>query len=165
MSRFTENLGVIPRAAKLTAWIVSVGLAALILYLGIYPPPGSQPLPPAGVVFLPILAFAFPFAIIMFVGYVHGDAKRRGMRYVMWTMLAIFVPYMIGIILYFSLRDPLPSTCPKCSASVLSQLTFCPNCGTTVKPACPQCGKRVETGWSNCGHCGTKLPDIPQRAA
>ena len=75
MSRFTENLGVIPRAAKLTALIISLGLAALILYLCIYPPPGSKPLPPAARVFLPILAFAIQFAIIMFIGYVHGDAK------------------------------------------------------------------------------------------
>jgi len=165
MSKFAENLGVIPRAAKLTASIISLGLAALVLYLCSYPPPGSKPLPRAAMVFLPILAFAIQFAFIMFIGYVYGDAKRRGMRYVMWTLLAIFVPYMIGIILYFSLRDPLPSTCPKCSASVLSRLTFCPSCGTTVKPVCPQCGKQVETGWHNCGHCGAKLPDVPQREA
>jgi len=165
MSKFQEILGVIPRAAKLTAGIISLGLAALVLYIAFYPPRGSKPLPAGGTVFLPILTFAIPFTIIMFYGYVYGDAKRRGMRHVMWTLLAIFIPNAIGIILYFILRDPLPFICPKCSASVLSRFTFCPSCGTPVKPVCPQCGNRIEIGWSNCGHCGRKLPDVPQRAA
>jgi len=165
MSKFTEHLGVIPRAAKLAALIISLGFTAFVLYMCFYPPPGSKPLPAAGMVFLPILAFAIPFAIIMLVGYVYGDARRRGMRYVMWTLFAIFVPNAIGIILYFILRDPLPSTCSRCSASVSSKFTFCPSCGTPAKPVCPQCGKQVEIGWSNCGHCGAKLPAVPQRAA
>ena len=165
MSKFHEILGVIPRGAKTAAGIISLGLAACVLYMAFYPPRGSKPMPAGGAVFLPILAFAIPFAIIMFFGYVYGDARRRGMRYVMWTLLAIFVPNAIGIILYFILRDPLPSTCPKCSASVPSKFTFCPSCGIPVKPVCSQCGNRVETGWRNCGHCGAKLPDVPQQEA
>jgi hypothetical protein len=102
---------------------------------------------------------------ILLLGYIYGDAKRRGMRQVMWTLLAIFIPDAIGIILYFILRDPLPVTCPQCGASVLSKYTFCPNCGTAAKPVCPQCGKPIESSWSNCGHCGAKLAGVPQRAA
>jgi hypothetical protein len=101
---------------------------------------------------------------ILLLAYIYGDAKRRGMRYVMWTLLAIFIPDAIGIILYFILRDPLPATCPQCGASVLSKYTFCSCCGAPVKPICPQCGKPIDIGWSNCGHCGAKLPGIPKRA-
>ena len=35
----------------------------------------------------------------------------------MWTLLAIFIKTYIGIILYFLLRDPLPTPCPKCGLS------------------------------------------------
>src|SRR5258706_15926360 len=48
------------------------------------------------------------------VGYVYGDARRRGMRHVMWMLLAILVPNGIGIILYFILRDPMPVYCSRC---------------------------------------------------
>ncbi|MFZ0636584.1 MAG: sigma-70 family RNA polymerase sigma factor [Candidatus Acidiferrales bacterium] len=90
---------------------------------------------------------------------------RRGMRHVMWTLLAIFIPDGIGMILYFILRDPPPVTCPSCRSNVLSKYTFCPNCGTSLKPICPQCGKPVELTWSNCGNCGSKLPGITPRTA
>lgn len=162
MSKFNEILDVIPRAAKATAGIISIGLAALVLYVAFYPAKGGEPLPAVGQVLLPILTFAVTFVGIMLYGYIYGDAKRRGMRYAMWTLLAIFIPYAIGIILYFILRDPLPSICPTCSAKVLSKHTFCPSCGTSVRPVCPQCGKRIESEWSNCGYCGTKLPNVSQ---
>jgi hypothetical protein len=164
MSKLSENLKVIPGPAKIIAWIASLGLAGLIAYVLVFPP-DKKPTPVAAQAILPILVFAVVFVIVMLEGYVYGDAKRRGMRYVMWTLLAIFVPDAIGIILYFVLRDPLPVTCPKCGTSVVSKLTFCPSCGTSVKPTCPQCGKPVDLSWKNCGHCGAALPGVPQRAA
>ncbi|HXW17835.1 MAG TPA: zinc ribbon domain-containing protein [Candidatus Acidoferrales bacterium] len=164
MSKFTDNLAVIPRVAKVIAWIAALGSGAGIAYLTSFPPDG-KPVPPAARVLMPILVAVVVLVLIHLIGYVYGDAKRRGMRYVMWTLLAIFVPDSIGIILYFILRDPLPVNCPKCGASVLSKYTFCPSCGTSVKPTCPQCGKPVEPTWRNCGHCGAPLPGVPQRAA
>jgi hypothetical protein len=165
MSKFQDNLSVIPRGAKVTAWIISLGVAALVSVLPRIPPNDNEHLPLAVRVLLPILSFTVLFVIIMLDGYVYGDARRRGMRYVMWTLLAIFVPDAIGVILYFILRDPMPVSCPSCSASVLSKFTFCPSCGTSVKPVCSNCGKPVEIAWSNCAHCGSKLPSTPQRAA
>ena len=32
----------------------------------------------------------FLFVLVVLIGYVNGDAKRRGMRHVLWTLLAIF---------------------------------------------------------------------------
>ncbi len=104
-----------------------------------------------------------PFAVIvilayaLLLGYIHGDAKRRRMRHVLWTLLAIFIPNGIGIILYFVLRDPLPIYCTRCGGVISANHTFCPHCGASVKPACPKCGRAVETGWSTCPYCGTKL--------
>ena len=154
-----ETLSVIPRGAKALATIVSLCLAGLIVVIAQHPAKNGHPLGPTGKVLLPLFMFAVTFFGIMLYGYIFGDAKRRGMRYVVWTLLALLIPYAIGIILYFILRDPLPSICPACGTKVLSKHTFCVSCGTRVKPACPQCGKQVESGWSNCGNCGAKLPN------
>jgi RNA polymerase subunit RPABC4/transcription elongation factor Spt4 len=89
------------------------------------------------------------------------DAKRRGMRYVMWTLLAIFIPDAIGIILYFILRDPLPKPCTGCGAAVKPGFTYCPKCGTEVRPACSSCGKAIEPDWLNCAYCGKKIAVAP----
>jgi hypothetical protein len=162
MSKLHEILNVIPRAAKALAAIISLAFAALVVYAEFHPARGGQSLPPAAAVLMPILVFAFLFVLIMLCGYVYGDAKRRGMRYVMWTLLAIFVPDAIGIILYFILRDPLPSVCRTCGARVLVKHAFCPGCGSPARPLCPQCGKPIELDWSNCGFCGAKLPHLRQ---
>ena len=165
MSRFQDNLSVIPRAAKVTAWIVALGCAVLVGILSTFPPDHSEPIPLVGRILLPMLAFATFFIYIALNVYVYGDSKRRGMRYVMWTLLAIFIPDAIGIILYFILRDAMPVTCPSCGTSVLSKFTFCPSCGTSVKPTCSHCGKAVDLAWTHCGHCGSTLPGhIPRTA-
>lgn len=93
----------------------------------------------------------------LLIGYVCGDARRRGMRYVMWTLLAIFLANGIGIILYFILRDPLLAYCPRCGAGVQSSHTFCPRCGAGVQPACQGCHRIIQPGWTHCAWCGNQL--------
>jgi len=93
----------------------------------------------------------------LLVGYVYGDARRRGMRYIMWTLLAIFLPNGIGIILYFILRDPLPVHCTRCGAGVQATHAFCPRCGAGVQPACQGCHRILQPGWTHCAWCGNQL--------
>jgi len=94
---------------------------------------------------------------VLVVGYVYGDARRRGMHHVLWTLLAIFIPNAIGIILYFILREPIPVPCPSCGAPARKGHAFCAGCGTAVRVACPQCRQPVEPGWRNCARCGAAL--------
>jgi RNA polymerase subunit RPABC4/transcription elongation factor Spt4 len=163
MSRFSEELKVIPRAARIVAAIAYISMTALFAGLWRFGNPSDfagQPL--AAKLLLTCLAGIFMAIYVLLIGYVNGDAKRRGMRYVMWTLLAIFIPNAIGIILYFILRDPPLKPCPRCSQIVRPGFTFCPHCGDSLQPTCPSCGKGVERGWSNCPRCGTKLPsDAP----
>jgi hypothetical protein len=107
-----------------------------------------------GWLLLPALFF---FVSSLLVGFVYADAKRRGMRHVMWAWLAA-VPYFIGVILYFILRDRLPDACPHCGKEVRQDFAFCPVCGASLHPICPQCGKSLQQGWKNCPHCGILLP-------
>ncbi len=166
MSTWSERIGVIPRTAKVVAVLLGIGFGCLIAVLSHLPPSHNEaPLPAAAKVILPLAMAIVVLIYVLLIGFVYGDSKRRGMRYVMWTLLATFLPDAIGIILYFILRDPLPVICPHCSTKVLSKFTFCPSCGTSLKPTCPHCGQAVEPTWSNCGHCGTKLPGPQPRTA
>lgn len=110
------------------------------------------------------MAFSFGIPVLMFVyivllGYVYGDAKRRGMRAGMWVLPAILIPNMIGFILYFILRDPITKPCPQCGKGVAAGFAYCPSCGATLAQICPNCHKKVEPHWSHCAHCGGQLPN------
>jgi hypothetical protein len=164
MSRFTKELRVIPKAA----WIVAcfINLCCLLpMFLFVAPtdpevgkwPHWGQALCLGGM-------FLFMGAWVALIGYVYGDAKRRQMRYVMWTLLAIFVPNAIGMILYFILRDPLPKPCPGCGHIEKAGFPFCPRCGALLQPTCSTCSKAVDPTWANCAHCGRRLPEPAARA-
>jgi len=159
MSRFREELRVIPKATRVIACIAYVVLATLIL-LGIRfsGDPETAHLPLAGQLALTFLVPVLLFVLVLLIGYIYGDAKRRQMRYILWTLLAIFIPDAIGIILYFILRDPLPRRCATCGGMVLAKFVFCPHCGASTQPTCPQCGKPVEPAWANCPYCAASLP-------
>ena len=77
----------------------------------------------------------------------------------MWVLLAIFIPNMIGFILYFILRDPILKPCPQCGKGVGPGFAYCPSCGATLAQTCPNCHRTVEPHWSHCGHCGSRLPN------
>jgi RNA polymerase subunit RPABC4/transcription elongation factor Spt4 len=166
MSRFTEELSVIPKTARIIAGIVcAIAMVAWILIFRYSGDAGMQSMPLAGKIAL-IIGCGVMLAIsVLLIGYINGDAKRRGMRYVMWTLLAMFIPNGIGVILYFILRDPILKPCPQCGHIVRPGFTFCPHCGTSLQPTCPNCGKGVEPGWANCPQCGSKLPGLSRPAA
>jgi hypothetical protein len=108
-------------------------------------------------ILVPIVPPLLMAAFTVLIGYVYGDARRRGMRYVMWTLLAIFIPDGIGVILYFILRDPVPCYCSKCGSPAKQGYAFCPSCGASILPACSQCHRAGQPGWSHCAWCGAKL--------
>ena len=94
---------------------------------------------------------------ILLVGYVYGDARRRGMRYVMWTLLSIFLFWGVGIILYFILREPLLGFCSKCGSPANHGFAYCPRCGAGLRPSCPACHRVIEGPWAHCAWCGAKV--------
>ena len=119
MSRFDQEWALVPDGARWTAALVCLAVTALMgrhLPAARAPGEGRQ----GGAHPLAVLpcsrsiGVAFLGAYVLLVGYVYGDARRRGMNHVLWTLLAIFIPNAIGIILYFILRDPVPVPCPTC---------------------------------------------------
>jgi Double zinc ribbon len=165
MSRFSQEMKVIPRAAWITGILLYLAMTTPLFFLAVSRDPDFKGWPAWGRVLFAYGPTLLVIPVIALFGYVYGDAKRRGMRYVMWTLLAIFIPQSIGVILYFVLRDPLPKPCPNCALPVKRGFTFCPNCGAATQPTCPACGKGVEFSWMNCPHCGGKLPSSGTQAA
>jgi RNA polymerase subunit RPABC4/transcription elongation factor Spt4 len=162
---FWGSLKIIRPAPWTIAVILFFGMQVLFHFV-VWPesdPNEMAKMPEALKWILPALAGAVLAAWVLLVGFVYVDAKRRGMRQVMWTLLAIFIPNAIGIILYFLLRDPLPSPCPKCNRLVPRAFSFCPNCGTELMRVCKACHRKLEPGWVNCAYCGTPTGAAAQR--
>ena len=157
MSRFPDEMKVIPVTAWVLAVVIGGGFALCLLLLAIPNDPKLAHWPEVMQVCFSAVMGGILFIYTLLIGYVNGDARRRGMRHVMWTLLGIFIPNGIGIILYFIMRDPLPRVCLKCGATVQSKGAFCPACGTAIGNVCPNCHRAVETGWSHCAGCGAEL--------
>jgi hypothetical protein len=164
MSGFRDEIRVVPRNAWIAAWLVYLCLATVLgLVSTVGHDPGLSNMPAVGKVFFAAGIPVFLFILVLLIGYVYADAKRRGMRYVMWTLLAIFIFNGIGIILYFLMRDPLPTPCPKCGFMARSAFTFCPSCGGELMRTCKACHRKLEPGWVNCAYCGTPTGAQVQR--
>jgi len=164
MSRFSQEIRIVPRVAWVIAALAYLGLVALAIVMTGHDPK-MHAWPAWGLAAFRGLMPLVLIPYIALIGYVNADSRRRGMRALMWTLLAIFIPNALGIILYFVLREPMMTPCPHCATLVKHGFTFCPACGTAVGNACPQCRRPVEPGWSHCAACGTKLGPVPESAA
>ena len=133
MKKFME---LVPKGVKVTAvvWmcaIVMLGVAAG--YFGGWTQHGLGQLPLAACVAIGAvggLAMGlFMAAWLICVGYVYADARRRGMRPVLWALIAALFPHLFGFLLYFALRQPLTPRCPQCGQAVTLDQRFCSWCG------------------------------------
>jgi hypothetical protein len=158
MSRLTQEFHVADRSGvAISAILAAAGFTAFVLVAN--EPPIQFRVP------LGLLIFAFMFTYGFLVSYVYGDAKRRGMRQVLWTLIAFFVPNALGFIAYFLLREPLLQPCAACGATARRDFAFCPQCGAPLPRVCPSCRRPVEPIWPHCAHCGQKLVGEPASPA
>jgi hypothetical protein len=169
MSRFDQEWALVPAGARWIAALVALAFTTLMAAIFILPllvEHEYKGLLFVSPIFLLTLIGVVPMAIyVLLVGYVYGDARQRGMNHVLWTLLAVFIPSAVGVILYFILRDPVPVPCPGCGTPARKGHAFCANCGAAVRPACPQCRQPIESGWRNCARCGVGLAGRPEGAA
>jgi hypothetical protein len=172
-TRFRDELRIIPKwlvwtciTLYLLALIAGIGVNLGNLHFGGPVFPGDESL--RGNPALSCLALAgaitggaLVFSALLFVlGYVYRDAKRRGMHPGLWTLLVLLLsgPYVfIGLIVYLLIRDPLPYTCPQCSATVSARFNFCPSCKCNLRPACPHCQREIADTDKFCPYCAAEL--------
>ncbi|HUG54585.1 MAG TPA: zinc ribbon domain-containing protein [Vicinamibacteria bacterium] len=169
MSRFEQEWALVPTGARWTAGLVCAAVTSIVGTV-FFLPAFAERSGTALLVMLPVflaslVGVAFVGAWVLLVGYVFGDARRRGMNHVLWTLLAIFIPNAIGIILYFILREPIPVPCPACGTPARKGQAFCASCGAAVRAACPQCRQPVEAGGRHCTGCGAPFAPAGSAAA
>jgi RNA polymerase subunit RPABC4/transcription elongation factor Spt4 len=153
-TRFTDELRIIsPWAYAFVILGYLVAFAAVVYATH----SGSAPMPLAAMVPLAILGATALGCCILLIGYVNRDAGRRGMSRLAWTLLAIFIPNALGIVLYFVLRKPLIATCAQCGYALQPGFNFCPHCNYKLSPSCPQCQRVVSVNDVYCPYCGTSL--------
>ena len=111
------------------------------------------------IVSLVLMMIVFVLPILVGV-YVYRDARKRGMNAVLWTLIAIFAPSLIGFIIYLLVRGNYSDLkCPRCETAVKEQYVVCPKCGAKLRPSCPNCSTPVETDWTVCPKCAQTLPE------
>jgi hypothetical protein len=150
MSRLSRELRVAPRPGVLIS--VVVALTAWTMFATL-----ARDVPIAGRFVLGLFMGLLLLTYGLLVSYVYGDARRRGMRHVVWTLVAAFVPNALGFIAYFILREPMLQPCGSCGATARRDFAFCPQCGSPLPRVCPSCRRPVELAWTHCAHCGKKL--------
>jgi ABC-type Fe3+ transport system permease subunit len=169
--RFRDEFKLVPR--WLFVLVILLFLVAQVIALAVNltaPSRGDQIFPPelqndpatasvalAGIVTAVSLLMA---TLIFLVGYVNRDAKRRGMNSALWTLLVLILmptSMILGFVLYFLTREPLPYQCPQCGNSVGARFNFCPNCKCDLHPSCPQCKHEVVETDKYCPYCGNDL--------
>ncbi len=89
MSRFREEFYVIPRRSLVFSLSLAGVAALLILVFAKDVPLGPR-------IAMAILAPTVLLIYVLLVSYVYGDSRRRGMRPVLWTLVALFVPNAVG---------------------------------------------------------------------
>lgn len=153
-TRFKDEIGIIPSWVFFSAAVLGVGVVGLFVFImGL-----DRHAPPLGVrVLLAVLMGIVVGCFVVLIGYVNQDAGRRRMSRALWTLIAIFVPNGLGIVLYFVLRKPRIARCPQCDTEVEPGYSFCPRCRTRLQPVCPHCQHSVNIGDKFCPFCGGTL--------
>ena len=123
-------LAVVPRAMRITAWVVAASLITAGLIGGALADNQKNLLGPMGLYWTAALVMGTLSASwLLAIGFVFADARQRGMRATLWTVVVILFPHLLGFLLYFVLRSPISLTCARCGNTVSTAQNFCACCG------------------------------------
>ena len=134
--------------------VVIVLVLIPVVMIFVQRPPDGQP--GLFVMLLPLLILLTAYIII--VGrLVYRDAAKRGLDPWLWATVAVFVPNLIGVIIYLIVRQSLKNTCPNCGKRIEKDFKICPYCGQKQEMVCEKCNKAVARDWSVCPYCAHPL--------
>lgn len=82
----------------------------------------------------PIILLIIIFGAQIFLAiWTYTDAKNRNLNAILWTVLVLFVPNLLGLLLYFLVGRTSPAViCCNCGVKIPATSKFCPNCGAEV---------------------------------
>jgi len=82
------------------------------------------------------------------------------MNAVLWVVVAVFAPSLIGFIIYLLVRGSYSDLrCGRCNTAIKDYYVVCPKCGAKLKPSCPNCSEPVKSDWIVCPKCSQPLPE------
>jgi len=143
--KINRFLSVVPRGVQISAGLLA-GFAVLAgLVLGFFertinnlPNDPAATLLGKGIGVGAVLLIGCLSAIwLLCVGFVYGDAKRRAMHPVLWVLIVILCPHLLGFLLYFVLRQPIMGACTHCGQRIPQSPRFCAWCGNPQTPSTP----------------------------
>src|SRR5262245_3144550 len=97
MKSFWEEVRIISPVTWTIATLLAVTLFSCLVFVWIPRDPKLSQWPGVGVLVFSLSMSALVFAAVLLYGYVYADARRRGMRYVPWTFIAVLLPNMLGV--------------------------------------------------------------------
>jgi putative effector of murein hydrolase LrgA (UPF0299 family) len=153
-SHFRSELAIIPPVARAIAVLAFALMQICLLVLAPHHLKHSDLPPMPALELISICGGIVVGIIVLLIGYVNADSKRRGMNSLLWTLLVIFIPKALGFIAYFLLRKPLLIPCPTCGTEVGSDFRYCPKCGHALSPSCSHCGRSISSDYVCCPYCG-----------
>jgi hypothetical protein len=131
--KIDKFLDVIPRPVKTAAWTVSVCCVVAGIAIGLFRSPHPvdtwTALSITQGIGLSLLIAAFMSTWLLCLGFVYADARRRSMPPWLWTLVAAFIPNLLGFLLYFACRKPIALPCPHCGQLNTPGQRFCSWCG------------------------------------
>ncbi len=82
------------------------------------------------------------FAAMAFLGvWTYRDARARGLNAVMWVLVVLLAPSLIGLIIYLAVgRNQSTALCANCGGGLSANDQFCPKCGAAAR------GEGVDAG-------------------
>lgn len=98
--------------------------------------------------------------LAVFIGiavFVYKDAAKRNMNRWMWMTIAVFVPNLIGLIIYIIVRSNQQTRCISCGKRLMDDFEVCPFCGNQQNLHCKYCGAKVSREWKVCPYCKNEL--------
>lgn len=113
-----------------------------------------------------IIFFIVLFAVLVDVAIsvtmcvlVYKDAQKRDLNPVLWSLIVILVPSLIGLIIYLIVRSDKKKIplCPCCKSPVKEEYSVCPNCGNRLKNICRNCSAPLLPGWKVCPNCSAPV--------
>jgi len=150
-TRFKDEIRIVSPWVFFLAIVVFL---SMVVVLGVVAGKEPGPPPPAVRWLLGVLGGMVLGCYVVLIGYINRDAGRRRMSRLGWTLIAIFVPNGLGIVLYFVLRKPRAANCPQCEAVIEPGFSFCPRCRHRLQPVCPHCQRSVNLDDKFCPYCG-----------
>lgn len=115
----------------------------------------------AWILLVPFAILLFAVLIAVLIGrFVYYDALKRGMDPWLWVTVAVFIPNLIGLVIYLIVRSQYaarPHACTNCNRPLDPHFNVCPYCGAAARAKCAHCGMALETDWTHCPNCGKHL--------